>query len=820
MGDLRLLRRKAPARRRRRIRRLRLLALLTVLGLVGSVAFGFGLIRAVASEIDAGKLDPRRQLDKQVNGYIYDSTGTRVLAVLRGSEARTLVEYEDIADPMRHAIVAIEDRRFWEHDGIDLRGIGRALVADIRSKKVVEGGSTITQQFVKNALDRDQKTIARKVREAAYAWQLERPGSGWSKRRILQEYLNTIYFGNGAYGVQQAALAYFDHGAKDLTLAESALLAGIPADPSRYDPVANPDAARERRRLVLRAMLEEQKITTAQYDEANAAPLPDPDDVRLPGTEGPAQHFVNYVKQQLIDEYGETEVFGGGLEVVSTIDLELQQVARDAISKWLTDAEGPSAALVAIDPRDGAVKAMVGGNNYRKSQFNLAVQGVRQPGSAFKPFVLATALRQGISPATHFTSAPQSISLGDRDWVVGNYDDAYHGSIDLETATVESDNAVYAQLTQLVGAKKVAETAKRLGIRSKLDGFYAIGLGAEAVTPLELARAYATLAHGGRRADGRVFGNRPRVIDNVTRDGRTLHNTPRAFDALTAMQAGLVNSILQKAVQYGTGTRAALPNRPVAGKTGTTENYGDAWFVGYTPQLAVAVWVGYPTTLKPMLTEFRGEPVTGGSFPALIWKSFMEKALRGEEPKGFPNPGAPYAAPKLVVRRGDRLLLDNGLCRERQEVVYFAGRGPDKTANCLENEVEVPDVRRLELDDALARVDAQPLTAKLVYRPASPLQRVGVVVDQFPKRGYRSSYDELILVVTKATRGVIPNLVGRDIGDARLRLKRLKLEPSITWSAGEPGRVLEQRTKPGLAAGPGVKVELVVARSRATAAVG
>ena len=228
-----------------------------------------------------------------------------------------------------------------------------------------------------------------------YAWQLERDPGGWSKQKILQEYLNTIYFGNGAYGIQQAALAYFQHGAKDLTLAESALLAGIPADPSRYDPVANPKAARERRRVVLQAMLDESKITPEQYETANATDLPDPDDVRLPGTEGPAQHFVNYVKQQLIDEYGQTKVFGGGLRVRTTIDLELQQTARDAISKWLTDADGPSAALVAIDPRDGAVRAMIGGNNYRKSQFNLAVQGVRQPGSSFKPFVLATALAPG-----------------------------------------------------------------------------------------------------------------------------------------------------------------------------------------------------------------------------------------------------------------------------------------------------------------------------------------------------------------------------------------------------------------------------------------
>ena len=810
-----------PVRGRRRIRKLRLLALLTVLLIVGSVSFSFGLIRAVAAEIDAGKLDPQKQLDNQANGYIYDKDGKRILAVLRGSEARTLIRYDQIADPMRHAIVAIEDRRFWEHDGVDLRGIGRALIADIRHKGVVEGGSTITQQFVKNALDRDQKTIARKVREAAYAWQLERDPGGWPKKKILQEYLNTIYFGNGAYGVQQAALAYFQHGAADLTLAEAALLAGIPADPTRYDPVTNPAAARQRRAVVLKAMFEESMITQDQREHANAADLPDPDNVRLPGTEGPAQHFVNYVKQQLIDEYGQTKVFGGGLRVRTTIDLALQQTARDAISKWLTQPNGPSAALVAIDPRDGAVRAMVGGNNYRKSQFNLAVQGVRQPGSSFKPFVLATALRQGISPATHFQSEPQMIDLGDRDWVVGNYDDVYYGNVDLEKATIESDNSVYAQLTQLVGSKKVAETAKRMGIRSKLDGYYAIGLGAEALNPLELTRAYATLAHGGRRADGAIFGNRPRVIEEVTEDGRKRHNTPRAFNALTATQAGVVNSILQKAVRYGTGKRAYMPSRPVAGKTGTTENYGDAWFVGYTPQLAVAVWVGYPTTLKPMLTEFHGDAVTGGSFPALIWKSFMEKALKNVEPQGFPAPPTPYVAPKLVVRRGDRLMLDNGLCLSRKEVVYFAGAGPTKSANCLENEVQVPDVRKLTLAEAEARVEAQPLTPTMVYKPATALQRPGIVVDQEPRRGYRSSYDRIILIVTKATQGVIPDLVGQDIDDARLRLKRLKLKPRILWvEGGDGGKVLEQRTRAGLAAAPGVNVELVVSRARATAAAG
>ena len=257
----------------------------------------------------------------------------------------------------------------------------------------------------------------------------------------------------------------------------------------------------------------------------------------------------------------------------------------------------------------------------------------------------------------------------------------------------------------------------------------------------------------------------------------------------------------------------------MAGKTGTTENYGDAWFVGYTPQLAVAVWVGYPTTLKPMLTEFHGEPVTGGSFPALIWKSFMEKALKNERAAiGFPAPAVPYVAPKLVVRRGDRLLLDNGLCRERREVVYFAGTGPSKTANCLENEVRCPTSRKLTLVEAQARVEAQPLTPKLVYKPANAAAAVGVVIDQLPKRGYRSSYDEIILDRHQGD-------AGRDPEPRRARHRRRAAAPEAAEARAEdhragrhgrqsPGKVLEQKPRAGLAAAPGVKVELVVSRSR------
>ena len=577
------------------------------MGLFCFVSFAYGFVVGIRGDIP--QFEQTKQRAQQRDGVIYDSTGKRVLARLVGSESRKIVTSDQIAPVMKQAIVAIEDKRFFEHRGIDVRGIVRAVWQDLRNKKVVQGGSTITQQFVKNAYLTSKRSLSRKLKEAALAWQIDQV---WSKDKILTNYLNTIYFGNGAYGIERAAQIYFGHGASKLTLAEAALLAGIPSDPSLYNPVTDPKAAHARRHEVLQAMLDQTDITYNEFRLANRTPLPKPEDIHRLGVRGPAQYFVDYVKQQLVDQYGSGKVFGGGLKVTTTIDLGLQQRARAAISKWLSGPYVPAAALVALDPRDGRVLAMVGGDNYRQSQFNLAVQGERQPGSSFKPFVLAAALRQGIAPTTVFESKPVTISLGDRDWYVRNYEGSNLGSIDLTNATVYSDNTVYAQLTQLVQPKAVVKVAHDLGITSPLRNYFAIGLGAEAVNPLEMARAFASFANGGERVDGSIFKNRPRVVLSV--NGK--QNAPRAHRAISETNAQIVNRILQQVVQSGTGKRAALPDRPVAGKTGTTENYGDAWFVGYTPQLAVAVWVGYPNTLRPMLTEFHGYAVAGGTFPA------------------------------------------------------------------------------------------------------------------------------------------------------------------------------------------------------------
>jgi penicillin-binding protein 1A len=776
---------------------------------LGATAFTFGLITAVASQIPT--CDPAR-VPREVDGHIYANDGHTILATLRGSESRILVGTNDIAPIMQQAIVAVEDKRFYEHHGVDLRGIGRAIWADVTSKKVVQGGSTITQQFVKNSCVTSARTISRKLKEAALAWQLEQR---WKKLRILTAYLNTIYFGNGAYGIQRAAQTYFNTSASRLTLPEAALLAGIPADPSRFDPVTNPRTARARRLEVLKTMLAQDEISARDLNRANRTPLPKASDVHLPGIQGPAPYFVNYVKQQLIEKYGTRRVFGGGLNVQSTIDLRLQKLARRAIETVLKEPNGPSAALVSIRPSTGEVVAMYGGDNFRQSQFNLAVQGERQPGSSFKPFVLATALKEGISPVTTFPSKPVLIFIGDKYWPVHNYENDYMGSADLATATVVSDNSIFAQLTQLVGPANVARTAHEVGITRHLNPYFAIGLGADAVSPLEMARAFSTFANDGRRVDGSAFGNRPRAIARVENaQGRLIENNrPVNRSVLGRDQDALLTSILQGVVRSGTGKRASLPDRAVAGKTGTTENYGDAWFVGYTPQLATAVWVGYPNKLKPMLSEYHGQAVAGGTFPADIWRVFSQLALAGTAPESFPTYSYQYSTAKRVVWRDGLLQLDNGHCRDTELVSYFVGRGPGRTADCRLNEVDVPRVVGMSLARARIRLGAQPLTPNVVYKPARAKQRLDLVLDQFPRKGRLSSYDKVTLVLAKPLHGVVPKVTGLSLNDARRRLRGRGLVAVVErFADGRAGRVLAQMPVAGVAGAPRMKIRLVVGR--------
>jgi penicillin-binding protein 1A len=789
-----------------------LLALLAVLALLGLSAFTFGMLTAVAAQIS--ELDPYHQQATQQNTVLYANDGRTVLAVLRGSQARVIVPSDDISPLVKQAIVAIEDKRFYEHNGVDVHGILRALWSDVTGGPV-EGGSTITQQFVKNAINGNAPTVTRKLKEAALAWKLEQV---WSKDRILTAYLNTIYFGNNAYGVQEASKIYFGHGAKLLSPAEAALLAGIPENPSLYDPVAHPVIMRLRRNVVLRQMYFQHYIDGKELNDALKEPLPSPESIRQPATQSlAAPYFANYVTNQLVERYRARNVFGGGMKVVTTVDLGLQKIARQAIDQVLPPSIGPSAALVAIDVHTGGVVAMIGGRNYRASQFNLATQGERQPGSAFKPFVLATALRDGIAPSSILVSHPVVLDAGGRAWSVNNFEHNSMGPINLNTAIAYSDNTVFAQLTNIVGPGSVVDTAKQMGITSPLYSYFSIGLGGEPATPVEMARAYATLANGGYRLDSSMLRNEPNTVKSITfrskdpaKPNSPSPNTPIATTIpwLVNGNAAIEDQMLQGVVQYGTGTAAQLAGWQVAGKTGTTENFGDAWFVGYTPDMVTAVWVGYPNKLIPMTSEYHGHTVEGGTFPAEIWKAFMEKAIpyMGYVHNTFPGASVPYASPSKVIFRDGKLQLDNGNCRGAATLEFFSGDAPSSTAPCKPNEVEVPDVRGATLEDAKTRLIGQPLLSTVVYAPAKPGKLPGIVVGQSPRDGTLSAYQKVRLVVSRAVYGTVPKLVGLKVAAARVELARMKLRSRVAGATA--GRVVAQVPRPGSAATPGMRVVL------------
>ncbi len=641
-----------PPLGRPRLKRLRLALILAGLSMLALVSTAFGMMMAVAADLP--ELENQRGFQRAQNSLLVD-VHDNYLATL-ADQGRIIIPPKEIALSMQHAIIAIEDQRFYQNDGVDLRSTARALWTDITNRKALQGGSTITQQFVKNATQKQSdRTVVEKVREAALAYHLTRK---WSKQKILTEYLNSIYFGNGAYGIESAARTYFgshpDHFgcgkresrcAGELKPHEAALLAGMVASPSAYDPIAHPQAAKRRRNIVLAKMLEQGYLTRVEHERGRSEPVPSRDLVRPPQAQSASRssaYFATWVRQQVIERYGAREALLGGLRVQTTIDLGMQRRAEDAIGRWLGRPPfGPTASLVAIDNKTGEVRAMVGGSDYDKVPFNLATQGQRQPGSAFKPFVLATAIRRGISPGSTWVSKKQVIQVPDstEKFTVNNYDDAYSGVSTLARATTFSDNAVYAQVGIKAGTKRVAATAERMGIRTPVSSNYANTLGGlkQGVTPLDMAHAYQTFATGGVLVTGSLGAGRkgPVGIRRVTlRDDRRRvvdRNRVRHKQVISKDVAQTTTGILESVIKVGTARAASLGKVRAWGKTGTTENYGDAWFVGATDKLTVAVWVGYPNALRPMRSEYRGQPVAGGTYPAQIWREFMLAVLQSEK---------------------------------------------------------------------------------------------------------------------------------------------------------------------------------------------
>jgi penicillin-binding protein 1A len=638
--------RRLGSSRSTRLKKLRFVLILLALALLGLVSFAFGMFMAVAS--DLLQLEARYRQDNARNSVLLDDRGTPI--GMLSERDQILLTPQQIPAVVRDAVISIEDRRFMTNSGIDLRSLARAFVADVLHGSAVQGASTIEQQFVKNALGQQaHRTIAEKLKEAALAFWL---AHHWSKRKILTEYLNTIYFGNGAYGIEAAAQTFFGQEAahsgcglprrplcvQELRPWEAALLAGIIQSPTAYDPVTEPAAARVRRNVVLRQMLEQGYLTRGAYEEATIQALPTPQEVqppRQPLVDGvDTGYFDSWVEQQVIARYGTERAFYGGMQIHTTLDLALQREAEAAVAGYLPGPEGPTAALVAIETATGKVRAMVGGRGYDESPFNLATEGERQPGSSFKAFDLAAALEDGISPDSVWASkekvfkVPHSSEL----FVVHNDENAYTGENTLTEATAYSDNSIYAEVGLDVGTRKIANLAHRMGITTPISTNPAMTIGGlkTGVTPLDMAHAYETIAHGGQRVSGTLGEpGAPVGIEAARVGGRTQLDRTTLDRVLPPEVASTETEMLETVLAYGTARAAAL-GQFAAGKTGTTSNYGDAWFVGWDHRYTVAVWVGFPNALVPMTTEFDGGPVLGGTFPALIWHNFMVGAMQVE----------------------------------------------------------------------------------------------------------------------------------------------------------------------------------------------
>jgi penicillin-binding protein 1A len=592
---------------------------------------------------DAPSLASCKPIERGGNTTVYAADGSK-LGVVDSEVARAPVAIQRVPKTLQLATVAIEDQRFYEHGGVDPEGILRAAVKDLEAGKPVEGGSTITQQLVRNlCLTKPERNLERKIVEAKLAIEYSKRHS---RQEILGQYLNVASYGtvegSTAVGVGAAAKIYFGRPVWTLDLPQAALLAGLPQAPSQYNPMLHPAQARARRNEVLRKMASLGYVSPARARAAEAHGLGL--DVSHSYFDHRQPYFFDYVENELLERYGVDAVRKGGLKVYTTLDPHLQEVGLAAMHGTLPYSTDPASALVSIDPRNGHIRAMGTSSDYAESKFNLAAQGHRQPGSTFKAFVLTTAIKQGIDPyTTYYTSKPLDLNLPKwGHWEVHTADEGYQGTIDLQQATVTSDNTVFAQLDLDVGPEAVAQTAKTMGITTHLDGIPAEGIGGLrlGVSPLELTDAYATLASGGVHhqpvaIEKVVFPNR-----HVDRPGR---GKPRRV--LSEPVAYQVTRLLHDNITEGTGTAAYTGCAGQAGKTGTTDEYTDAWFAGYQPNLATAVWVGYPQSNEISMTSVHGITVFGGTFPAEIWHSlYSEGGVPCEEfsePKGKVS-WAPY----------------------------------------------------------------------------------------------------------------------------------------------------------------------------------
>ncbi|MFH1329725.1 MAG: PBP1A family penicillin-binding protein, partial [Actinomycetota bacterium] len=715
-----------------------------------------------------------------LTSVVYAADGT-ALTEWHAGEDRVLVGYDELPRHLVDAVVAIEDQRFWVHPGVDVRAMVRAVQADLEAGEVVQGGSTITQQYIKNALLTPEVSLDRKMREVSLALGIEKT---LSKQEILERYINTVYFGNGAYGVGAAARRYFGKAVSALTLDESALLAGLIRRPNALDPYEYPNAALSRRQTVLDKMVEVGWLTEAAADAAGILPL-------TLQPQGAADrslfpYFTDEVRRRLLAEpaLGDSPeerfeaLTTGGLRIYTTLDPAAQLAAEAAVASVLPDG-GPAAALAAVDPRTGFVLALVGGADYYDTsdpvaQFNLATLGRRQPGSAFKPFALAAALQVGIGLDAEFQGGRSAvIQTAAGRWRVENFNNLSYPNLTLLEATVFSVNVVYARLMNLLDPEQVVAVARAAGITTPIEPLPSLALGTQEVTVLDMASAYATFAAGGLHIDPILV---TRIVDP---SGRVVFETvPTIRRAMEPAVAEQVTAALTEVVRRGTGQQAKI-GRPVAGKTGTTEGQYDAWFVGYTPEISAAVWVGFPQGDRPLESPHTPFTITGGTWPAQIWARFATGALSGIPYRDLPDADrGDLVAVQIDLSTG---FLAGPLCPRAHVATVHVGPDDAPTVLCPIHNPEglalpspgfVPEVLGRDLAEAVAWLEAAGYQATADWVGA-PGRIPGSVLVQYPAADSPLTPGAAVaLTVAGPEPGTgTPGVVGLAVADARRALE-------------------------------------------------
>ncbi|NLJ81294.1 MAG: penicillin-binding protein 1A [Firmicutes bacterium] len=630
--------------------------------------------------------DPVILAETNMTSTIYDADGN-IFTRLHAEENRLPVDLDKTPQELQQAFIATEDIRFYRHFGVDPRAIARALWR-IVTRQSFEGGSTITQQLVKNAFLTQEQTWKRKVQEAILALQVERR---YTKNQILEMYFNEIYFGRGAYGVQAASRTYFSKDVSELNLAESAFIAGITKNPSLYSPFEAFETAKSRQELVLDNMVRAGYISAETASSAKQYPL----EIKSAQTDiqRPAPYFIDYVISTLVEElvpvYGSERgvydaIYRGGLQIYTTLDPSMQRVAEKSLLESLPDGETdengitqPQGALIALDPHTGYVKALVGGRDWAQTKFNRAVQAIRQPGSAFKPFVYTTALAQGWSPASVLDDAPTVYS--GKEWP-SNHNHIFRGLTTLRTGIEESINVMAVKLAQHIGPANIIDTAEKMGITSlvksgaKNDVQLALALGGmtDGVSPLEIAAAYGVLANGGSKVQPS-----PVITVKDSKDEVVWEHELVSERVLSPQVSFVMTDMLRGVITRGTGSSAGVIGRPAAGKTGTTTGNNDVWFVGYTPNLTAAVWIGSDAQKEGART-FLSRHNIGSGFPARIWGQFMQEALADYPVQNFTQPGGLVRA--TVCNKSG--LLPGNLCPAENLVTDYFIQGTQPLATC------------------------------------------------------------------------------------------------------------------------------------------